>query len=52
MSPDLQAAKISLYRLLLEIEPEQMTDTEIEIMFQLCMDTDIIDKVKRKRNDG
>lgn len=47
MNPNLQAAKISLYRLLLEIEPEQMTDTEIEIMFQLSMDTDIRDKIKR-----
>lgn len=44
---DLQAAKINLYRLLLEIKHDQMTDTEIELMFQLSMDKDIRSRLNK-----
>lgn len=44
---DLQAAKINLYRLLLQKQPDQMVDTEIEIMFQLSMDEDIQNQLNK-----
>lgn len=44
---DLQAAKINLYKLLLKIKNDQMTDTEIEIMFQLSMDEDIRSRLNK-----
>ena len=44
---DLQAAKINLYKLLLKIEHNKMTDTEIEIMFQLSMDEDIRSRLNK-----
>jgi len=42
---DLQQAKINLYKELLGLNPEQMTDTEVEIMFQLSMDKDVKMKI-------
>lgn len=45
-------AKINLYRLLLEIKHDQMTDTEIELMFQLSMDEDIRNRLNRDIKNG
>lgn len=49
---DLQMAKINLYRLLLKIEHNKMTDTEIEIMFQLSMDEDIRNQLNKVIKNG
>lgn len=49
---DLQAAKINLYRLLLDMNHDKMTDTEIEIMFQLSMDEDIRNQLNKVIKNG
>lgn len=49
---DLQAAKINLYRLLLDIKDDQMTHIEIELMFQLSMDKDVRNKLNKDFKNG
>lgn len=40
-SHQLTSAKIYLYRLLLQIEPDELSDAEIDVMFALAQDADV-----------
>lgn len=44
---ELQKAKIDLYRLLLEKENEELADTEIELMYNLCKDLDVREQLNK-----